>query len=210
MIQRISLVQTQRLRSLRARRWGWIVLKAEEKSMKRILTKEPGAFKWVYALCKSVSVASSVDLFALYANYSGSSACLVWVCMVLSTNRSKHFITIGVKATGQKSFNSFGVRDFGTGGMIEVFQSDGTTQSLKDHENNMLKMYDNWSTQFLSNFPPIPSGPTALCTFCFLNTEATSLLWISRSSTSINLSLPSKSCITVCNSFCRSERSKRQ
>ena len=85
-----------------------------------------------------MSVASSVDLFALYANCSGSSACLVWVCMLLRTNLSKHFITIGVKATGRKSFNSFGARDFGTGEMIEDFHSDGTTQSLSDQENKTL------------------------------------------------------------------------
>ena len=45
-----------------------MVLKAEEKSMKRILTNDFGLSRCVYALCEKVSVASSANHFGLYAN----------------------------------------------------------------------------------------------------------------------------------------------
>ena len=74
-----------------------MVLKAEEKSTKRIRINEPVFFK----MCKRVSVASSVLLLCLYANRYGSK--WVFVCFMgwWKMIRSKHFITIDVRAIGQ-------------------------------------------------------------------------------------------------------------
>ena len=65
-IQRMSRGQTCIERSLSAKRWGWMVLKAEGKSIKSIRTKESDFSRWEYALCSKVIVAS---------------LCFCWLCM---------------------------------------------------------------------------------------------------------------------------------
>ncbi len=46
-------------------------------------------------------IASSVERFGLYANWSGSSVLGRLVLIFCMTNLSKHFIMIGVSAMGQ-------------------------------------------------------------------------------------------------------------
>jgi len=50
---------------------------------------------------KAKATASSVDLFGLYANWSGSNAGDRQDVMWSLTNLSKHFITTEVSATGR-------------------------------------------------------------------------------------------------------------
>ena len=78
------------------------------------------------------------------------------------TSCSKHFMIIGVRATGRKSFMLFAAALFGTGMMVEVLRHTGTTA----WESEMLKMSVQTSVssyaQPLSTFPGILSGPVAL------------------------------------------------
>ena len=78
-----------------------IVLNAELKSMNSILTYECLVSRWVRAEWRAVEMASSVERLDRYANWKGSRvggrADLMW-CM---TSRSKHFMRMGVSATGQ-------------------------------------------------------------------------------------------------------------
>ena len=62
-------------KGLLAMRCGCVVLKAEEKLIKRIRTNKPVFSRWVYiyALCKRVSVAFLVLLLCLWANWYGST-----------------------------------------------------------------------------------------------------------------------------------------
>ncbi len=77
------------------------MLNAELKSMNSILTYESFSSRCVRAGWRAVAMASSVEQLDLYANWKGyregGGTNLMW-CM---TSRSKHFIRIGVSATGR-------------------------------------------------------------------------------------------------------------
>ncbi len=77
------------------------MLNAELKSMNSILTYESFLSRCVSAEWRAVAMASSVERLDLYANWKGSReggrTDLMW-CM---TSRSKHFMRIGVSATGR-------------------------------------------------------------------------------------------------------------
>ena len=77
-----------------------IVLNAELKSMNSILTYESFFSRCVSAEWRVVEMASSVDRLDRYANWTGSregGRADVMGCM---TSRSKHFMRMGVSATG--------------------------------------------------------------------------------------------------------------
>ncbi len=77
------------------------MLNAELKSMNSILTYESFLSRCVRAGWRAVAMVSSVEWLDRYANWKGSrgggGADLMW-CM---TSRSKHFMRIGVSATGR-------------------------------------------------------------------------------------------------------------
>ncbi len=79
------------------------MLNAELKSMNSILTYESFLSRCVRAGWRAVAMASSVERLDLDANWKGSregrggGTDLMW-CM---TSRSKHFMRIGVSATGR-------------------------------------------------------------------------------------------------------------
>ncbi len=66
---------------------GIIVLNAELKSMNSILTYESLFSRWVRARWRVEEIASSVERFGRYANWSGSSVLgrLVWCCAWLAS-----------------------------------------------------------------------------------------------------------------------------
>ncbi len=81
--------------------WGMIVLNAELKSMNSILTYESFLSRCVRAGWRAVAMASSVERLDLYANWKGSREGGRTDLMCCMTSRSKHFIGIGVSATGR-------------------------------------------------------------------------------------------------------------
>ncbi len=78
-----------------------IVLNAELKSMNSILTYESFLSRCVRAGWRAVAMASSVERLDLYANWKGSKEGGRTDLMCCMTSRSKHFIGIGVSATGR-------------------------------------------------------------------------------------------------------------
>ncbi len=77
------------------------MLNAELKSMNSILTSESLFSRWVRARWRVEEIASSVERFGRYANWSGSSVLGRLVLILCMTNLSKHFIMIGVSAMGR-------------------------------------------------------------------------------------------------------------
>ncbi len=76
------------------------MLNAELKSMNSILTYESFLSRCVRAGWRAVAMASSVERLDLYANWKGSKEGGRTDLMCCMTSRSKHFIGIGVSATG--------------------------------------------------------------------------------------------------------------
>ncbi len=70
------------------------MLNAELKSMNNILTWESLFSKWVRARWREEEIASSIERFGWYANWSGSSVLGRLVLMLCMTNLSKPFIMI--------------------------------------------------------------------------------------------------------------------
>ena len=87
--------------SLWMRCWGMIVLNAELKSMNSILTYESLVSRWVRAVWRVAEMASSVEWLVRYANWKGSRAGGRTDLICCMTSRSKHFIRMGVSATGR-------------------------------------------------------------------------------------------------------------
>ncbi len=77
------------------------MLNAELKSMNSILTYESFVSRWVRAGWRAEQIASSVDRLALYANWKGSRVGGRMDLMCDMTSRSKHFMMMGVSATGR-------------------------------------------------------------------------------------------------------------
>ncbi len=77
------------------------MLNAELKSMNSILTYESLFSRWVRARWRVEEIASSIERFGRYANWSGSSVLGMLVLMLCMTSLSKHFIMIGVSAMGR-------------------------------------------------------------------------------------------------------------
>ncbi len=67
------------------------MLNAELKSMNSILTYESLFSRWVRARWRVEEIASSVERFGRYANWSGSSVLGRLVLMLCMTSRSKHY-----------------------------------------------------------------------------------------------------------------------
>ena len=84
-------------------------------------------------------MASSVDLFALYANYTGSSESGREEVMNDLTNRSKHFLTMEVSASGRWSLWQDAFDFLGMGMMVDFSRHVGTT----DWSSELLKMSVN-------------------------------------------------------------------
>lgn len=89
---------------------------------------------------------------------------------------SKHFITTGVRATGQKSFSEEIFAFLGTGTIITYFRHLGTDARDRDKLKISVKI---WS-KFFSTVPEYPfwtpSRPTALRGFTLRNMDRTSLV----------------------------------
>ncbi len=77
------------------------MLNAELKSMNSILTYESFLSRCVRAGWRAVAMASSVERLDLYANWKGSREGGGTDLMCCMTSRSKHFMGIGVSATGR-------------------------------------------------------------------------------------------------------------
>ncbi len=78
------------------------MLNAELKSMNSILTYESFLSRCVRAGCRAVAMASlMVERLDLYANWKGSREGGRTDLMCCMTSRSKHFMGIGVSATGR-------------------------------------------------------------------------------------------------------------
>ena len=122
--------------SLSTSRCGWMVLKADEKSINNSLACVLSASRCFKIKCKSVFNASSTPLLGLYANCSGSKSGSTFRKISSLTSLSKTFITSDVRATGRKSLKFPECFVFGTGTIIECFQSSGTFWQDRD----MLKM----------------------------------------------------------------------
>ena len=84
-------------------------------------------------------MASSVYLFALYANCRGSSESGREEVMNDLTNRSKHFMTMEVSATGRWSLRQDAFDFLGIGMMVDFLTHVGTT----DWSSDLLKMSVN-------------------------------------------------------------------
>ena len=78
-----------------------IVLNAKLKSMNSILTWESLFSRCARAGRRVVAMASSVERFDRYANWKVSREGGSTDVMCSMTNRSKHFIRMGVSATGR-------------------------------------------------------------------------------------------------------------
>ncbi len=78
-----------------------IVLNAELKSMNSNLTCVSVLSRCVRAGWRAVAMASSVEQLDLYANWKGSRKGGRTALMCCMTSRSKHFMRIGVSATGR-------------------------------------------------------------------------------------------------------------
>jgi len=106
-IQRINFGSTSSLKSLPAMRCGYMDLKAGQKSLKKNRWRGFGQMnpffqgEYNYAVCKRVSVASSVLLLCLDANWYGSKWGFVCMMNWWRMLRSKHSVTINVKAIGR-------------------------------------------------------------------------------------------------------------
>lgn len=119
-------------------------------------------------------MASSVDLFALYANWYGSrvGGRLVLNCCI--TNLSKHPMIVGVSATGLYSFKLLGEGLFETGMMVEVFIQDAMAAWARERLKMLVKTAESWSAQTFSTFSGTLSGPAAFLRFTDLSTRLTS------------------------------------
>ena len=63
---------------------------------------------------------------------------------------SKHFMTRGVRATGQKSLTLFGLLLLGTGQTVGVFYNKGTLLVIMDQLNSLPNTTANCSLQVFS------------------------------------------------------------
>ena len=79
-----------------------------------------------------------------------------------TTNFSKHFIAIEVRATGRKSLFTVAQGFLGTGVIIDSFHRAGTVWMLSDCWNIGHHVVVSSSAQLLSKKAGMPSGPAAL------------------------------------------------
>lgn len=86
---------------LLARVCGMIVLNAELKSRKSSLTYEYMLSRWVRAEWMIDDTASDVERFFLSAYWSRSRLMSVFFLLWTITSCSKHFMTVGMRATGR-------------------------------------------------------------------------------------------------------------
>ena len=149
------------LSSLQISCCGIMVLNAELKSMNSILTYESFLSRWVSAGWRAEQIASSVDRFALYANWYGSRLGGRVDFMCDRTSRSKHFMIMGVSATGRLALKQDGDDFFGTGMMVAALKPDGTMACLREVLKMSVKTSFSSSAQSFSTLPGMLSGPAA-------------------------------------------------
>ena len=150
-IQRISLGLMSSFKSLLAIRCGCMVLKAEEKSMKRIRTNETWFFKMCICIVQKseccVFSASVVTCMHTGTGVNGAS----WVgggWYVQNTSLQE--------MSEQSDDNHLNKKDFVVswiGQTTEVFQVKGTVFSFRDHVKNWLKTTESWEAH---NFKSLP------------------------------------------------------
>ena len=78
------------------------------------------------------------------------------------TSRSKHFMIIGVNATGRYSLKQDGTGFFGTGTMMAALKHAGTVAWFREVLKTSVKTSFSSSAQSFSTRPVILSGPVAL------------------------------------------------
>ena len=177
-IQAMRFLFTERDKSFSTIICGWMVLNADEKSMNRMRTNLFGLFICFRALFTNTRTASFTPRLVLYANCKGSSLSSTSLFSSFNTNRSKHFIIIGVIATGRRLFISVNIGFFGTGIISAVFHVVGMLLCLRERLKRVVKIPAS-SQQLLKTFPHILSCPLALCTFSPLKDRHTSLSFTS-------------------------------
>lgn len=140
-------------------RWDRTVLKAEEKSIKKIGIWVSALSKRQWTLFKRVSGASSTPRLDRYANNMGSKNSTVWRESSLHTRGSIHLLRRGVRVMGLTSLRDLACDVFGTGIIVDVFQTWGTQLVLRDIWNSQVKIGVSWTAQSFRTFPSNPYGP---------------------------------------------------
>ena len=161
LIQRTRVWLAPRSKSLLIRKWGWIVLKANEKSMNVTHTYDPDLSRWLAVRFMRIRHTSSTPLLALWANYRGSMRSATEATNWLHTILSIHFARTDVKATGLKSFICFTLSFFGTGIMIELFHVHGTDMLSRNNWNRQTNTGPICNVHTLSTLPLRPFRPGA-------------------------------------------------
>jgi hypothetical protein len=77
------------------------------------------------------------------------------------TSLSKHFMAIGVRVTGRKSFIQVSLVFLGTGTMVVCLKHVGITDWIRERLKMSVKTLASWSVHALSMHPGNPSGPRA-------------------------------------------------
>ena len=118
-------------------------------------------------------MASSVDLFSLYANWWGSKAGGRQSLMWSNISLSKHLATTGVKAMGLKSFRLVMVEHFAIGIMTDVLRQGGTMACARERLKIFVRTPESSLAHALRTLAGIPSGPVAFLVFTDLSTRLT-------------------------------------
>jgi len=125
---------------------------------------------WVSAVWKTKEMASSVDLFTLWANWWRYNVAGMSFLMCERTSLLKHFITVRVRATGWSSFREVMFAFIGTK------NNDGWWLLLETMAGWKMWKLHQVPQHSLRIQPGIPSGPVAFCGLTICSAWCTSFL----------------------------------
>ncbi len=125
-----------------------------------------------------MEIASSVDLFALYAYWGGSMAGGRAVLMWCRTSLSRHFMITGVNAIAP--LRDVIAASFGTGTIVDVFRQVGTVHFNREGLNILVNTSPSSAAQSLRTRPGIPSGPAAFRVLILSKVLITSAGWMTK------------------------------
>ncbi len=150
------------------------MLNAELKSRNSIrtwvfLSSRCSRLRW-----RAEEMASYVEQFGWYANWNGSSDGGSLEMMWSFTTLSKHFIMMGVSATGRRSFRLVVLDFLDTGMMVAALKHDGTTAWINEVLSMSVRTQASWSAHSLTTRPGMLSGPAAFRALTFLRVLCTS------------------------------------